>query len=76
MSTNRSDRRLPKIRIVVQPSGMVEEIDLAQRFRPGMVCDISAALANCLVAEGWAVFERRDSEQQQLPGVRDRRKRK
>jgi hypothetical protein len=50
-----------KISIVKQPAGTVGGFSL-EHYRPGRVYDVSAHLANYLVAEGFAVFDRREDE--------------
>jgi len=49
-----------KIRILKQPIGVVEGFAL-HHYRPGHIYDVIPTLANYLVAEGFAVFELRDS---------------
>ena len=63
-----------RIRIVKQPPAVVEGISL-RHYRIGQVYESTSALANYLVAEGYAQFELRDD----LPPVRpqaDRRKKR
>jgi hypothetical protein len=60
-----------KVRIVKQPTRAVEGIGAGQ-LRLGRVYDVTASLANYLVAEGFAIFERR--EQPEKPSSFERRR--
>ena len=48
-----------KISIIKQPAGVVGGCAL-DHYHPGRVYDVAAHLANYLVAEGFAVFDRRE----------------
>jgi hypothetical protein len=63
-----------KITIIKQPAGVVGGFAL-DHYRPGRVYDVAAHLANYLVAEGFAVFERREEDDVRVRApLTDRRK--
>ena len=62
-----------KISIIKQPAGIVGGCAL-DHYRPGRVYDVAASLANYLVAEGFAVFDRRAEAIETIPPVSNRRK--
>ena len=62
-----------KINIIKQPAGVVSGCSL-DCYRPGRVYDVAALLANYLVAEGFAVFDRPDDSSDPLQSSIERRK--
>ena len=63
-----------KVRIVRQPQGTVTGISL-KYYRPGHVYELPPTLADYLVAEEYAIYEMRDSDQTSQPVDIERRKR-
>jgi len=61
-----------KINIIKQPAGVVSGCSL-DCYRPGRVYDVAALLANYLVAEGFAVFDRRDDSSDRIHSSTERR---
>lgn len=56
-----ADHSLVKVRVVRQPQGTVQGIAL-RAYHPGRVYDLAPALADYLIAEGYALLEmRRDA---------------
>lgn len=63
-----------KVRIIKTPPRVFDGISL-HLYRVGGVFEMTPALANYLVAEGYAVFELRHEHSTQTPAV-DRRKKR
>jgi hypothetical protein len=62
-----------RIRIIRPPVGFIDGVEVSL-FKPGAVYDVPAALATCLVVEGWAECETTGSEradQRSLTGLRE-----
>ena len=66
-------RSTVRINIIKQPAGVVGGFSL-DHYRPGRVYDVAAHLANYLVAEGFALFERRRDEIRRVAPALERRK--
>ena len=62
-----------RIRIIVQPRGFVDGVSL-RHYMVGQVYDVSAALAEYLVAEGCAQFEMRSQQRSRRPRPNERRR--
>ena len=62
-----------RVRIVRQPQGTVTGISL-KYYRPGQVYELPPILADYLVAEEYAIYEMRESNQSPMPVEVDRRK--
>ena len=63
-----------RVRIVKQPPNDFEGISL-RLYRVGSVYEITPALANYLVAQGYAQIELRENRSTQLPPIERRKKR-
>jgi hypothetical protein len=61
-----------KVRVVRQPQGTVQGVTL-QSYHAGYVYDIAPALAEFLIAEGYAILEMRREEQRALAEPERRR---
>ena len=62
-----------RVRIVRQPQGTVTGISL-KYYRPGQVYELPPTLADYLVAEEYAIYEMRESNQPSRPSGPERRK--
>lgn len=55
-----------RIKIIRQPKGIVDGMSM-DHYQPGRVYDVATAVANYLVAERWAIFERREGDEATSP---------
>jgi hypothetical protein len=63
-----------KIRIVREPPATIEDLNVG-RYHLHSMYDVSARVANLLVMQGYAVFEKREHDLN-IPPAKDRRRRK
>lgn len=58
-----------RVRIIKPPSGIIDGIHVSL-FKPNAVYDLPAALASCLIVEGWAEPEMR-AHRPEYPGANE-----